>query len=85
MDFLRKKTDLCKQLDYVLGKIDPGYSEIRSFVQKELHFGRLILNQKDLEAGLVDRETYLETTRISMKALDELERYKNSIKFNCVL
>ncbi len=85
MDFLRKKTDLCKQLDYVLGNIDPGYSEIRSFVQKELHFGRLILNQKDLEAGLVDRETYLETTRISMKALDELERYKNSIKFNCVL
>ncbi len=84
-DFLRKKTDLCKQLDFILGKIDPGYSEIRSFVQKELHFGILILNQKDLEAGLVDRETYLDVTRISMKALDELERYKRTIKFNCIL
>ena len=82
---LREKLDLTRQLDYVLGKIDPGYSEIRSFVQKELHFTRMVVNQRDLEAGNVDRETYLEESRISMKALDELDRYKSSIKFNCVL
>ena len=42
---LRNKLDLCRQLDQVLGKIDPGYSEIRSFVQKELHFSNLVINQ----------------------------------------
>lgn len=82
---LREKQTLCKQLDFVLARIDPGYSEIRSFVQKELHFATLMLIQRDLQSGLVDRETYLETTRISMKALDELERYKNLIKFNWIM
>ena len=81
---LREKQILCKQLDFVLGRIDPGYSEIRSFVQKELHFATLMLLQRDLQSGLVDRETYLESTRISMKALDELDRYKNMIKFNWI-
>eukprot|EP00093_Oithona_nana_P005600 05600.XXX_90784_92820_1 [CDS] Oithona nana genome sequencing. len=82
---LREKQSLCKQLDFVLARIDPGYSEIRSFVQKELHFATLMLIQRDLQSGVVDRETYLETTRISMKALDELERYKNLIKFNWIM
>ena len=81
---LRNKLDLCRQLDQVLGKIDPGYSEIRSFVQKELHFSNLVINQRDMQAGLMDTETYLEKSRTSMKVLDELDRYKNSIKFNCV-
>ena len=43
---LRNKLDLCRQLDQVLGKIDPGYSEIRSFIQKELHFTHLMVNQR---------------------------------------
>lgn len=81
---LREKLELCKQLDAVLGKIDPGYSEIRSFVQKELHFTKMMVNQSDLEAGFVDRETYLEEARISMKTLEELDRYKRNIKFNCL-
>lgn len=84
-DELREKVSLCKRLDFVLGRIDPGYSEIRSFIQKELHFGTLVLTQRDMEFGIVDRETYLEVTRISLKVLDELERYKNKIKFNCVV
>ena len=46
--------------------------------------GPLVINQRDMHAGLMDRETYLEESRVSMKALDELDRYKNSIKFNCV-
>lgn len=82
---LREKLDLCRQLDQILGKIDPGYSEIRSFVQKELHFTTLVVNQRDLHIGFLDRETYLNESRISMKALDELDRYKSNIKFNCVL
>merc|ERR1712223_552366 len=45
---LRNKLDLCRQLDHVLGKIDPGYSEIRSFIQKELHFTHLMVNQRDM-------------------------------------
>lgn len=81
---LREKQLLCKQLDFVIGRIDPGYSEIRSFVQKELHFSTLMLARSDLKYGLLDRETYLETTRISMKALDELDRYKKLIKFNWI-
>ena len=81
---LRNKLDLCRQLDNVLGKIDPGYSEIRSFIQKELHFTFLLVNQRDLQSGVVDRESYLDLARISMKALDELDRYKKSIKFNYV-
>jgi hypothetical protein len=82
---LLEKADLCKKLDNILGRIDPGYSEIRSFIQKELHFTTLVLNQQSVESGLIDRETYLEVTRISMKALDELDRYKSLIKFNCIL
>ena len=81
---LREKHVLCQQLDFVIGRIDPGYSEIRSFVQKELHFSKMMLARIDLKCGLLDRETYLETTRISMKALDELNRYKNLIKFNWI-
>ena len=75
---------MCRQLDQVLEKIDPGYSEIQSFVQKELHFSNLVINQRDMQAGLMDTETYLEKSRTSMKVLDELDHYKNSIKFNCV-
>ena len=82
---LRQKLELCKQLDFVLGKIDPGYSEIRSFIQKELHFANLMINQRDLQIGTTDRESYFEVYRISMKVLDELQRYKNRIKFNCTL
>ncbi len=82
-DELREKLELCRQLDLILSKIDPGYSEIRSFVQKELHFTNLVINRQDLQHGILDPETYLEESRISMKALDELDRYKSNIKFNC--
>ena len=82
---LREKQKLCKQLDFVLTRIDPGYSEIRSFIQKELHFSTLILNQMDMESGLTDTLTYSDVYRISMKALNELERQKSQIKFNCIL
>ena len=82
---LREKQKLCKQLDFVLSRIDPGYSEIRSFIQKELHFSTLILNQMDMEAGITDTLTYSEVYRISMKGLNELERQRNQVKFNCVL
>ena len=82
---LRQKLELCKQLDFVLGKIDPGYSEIRSFVQKELHFANLLINQRDLQIGATDRESYFDVYRKSMKVLEELQRYKSRIKFNCTL
>ena len=82
---LREKQKLCKQLDFVLSRIDPGYSEIRSFIQKELHFSTLILNQMDMESGITDTITYSEVYRISMKGLNELERQRNQVKFNCTL
>ena len=69
----------------MISRIDPGYSEIRSFIQKELHFSTLILNQMDVEAGLTDIVTYSEVYRISMKALNELERQRNQIKFNVII
>ena len=84
-EILRDKVNLCKQLDFVISRIDPGYSEIRSFIQKELHFSTLILNQMDVEAGLTDIVTYSEVYRISMKALNELERQRNQIKFNVMI
>ena len=84
-EILRDKVNLCKQLDFVISRIDPGYSEIRSFIQKELHFSTLILNQMDVEAGLTDIVTYSEVYRISMKALNELERQRNQIKFNAII
>lgn len=39
-EMLRKKHDLCQKFNAILAKVDPGYSEIRSFVQKELNFSR---------------------------------------------
>ena len=82
---MRDKVNLCKQLDFVISGIDPGYSEIRSFIQKELHFSTLILNQMDVEAGLTDIVTYSEVYRISMKALNELERQWNQITVKTLL
>ena len=52
---LYNKFELCKIFDTILGKIDPGYSEIRTFVQKELHFSRLLLCQQELEEGKIRR------------------------------
>ena len=81
---LNNKFELCKIFDTILGKIDPGYSEIRTFVQKELHFTRLLLCQKDLEEGQIRREEYLTKTRHSMSALQDIERQKKQlINFNC--
>ena len=51
---LYNKFELCKIFDTILGKIDPGYSEIRTFVQKELHFSRLLLCQQELEEGKIN-------------------------------
>ena len=75
---------MCKIFDTILGKIDPGYSEIRTFVQKELHFTRLLLCQKELEEGKIRREEYLAKTRHSMSALQDIDRQKKQlINFNC--
>ena len=81
---LSNKFELCKKFDGILGKIDPGYSEIRTFVQKELHFTRLLLCQEELEEGEIGREEYLSKTRQSMYTLQEIEkRKKQLLNFNC--
>ena len=68
----------------ILGKIDPGYSEIRTFVQKELHFTRLLLCQKDLAESKIRKEEYLAKTRQSMSTLQDIDRQKQQlINFNC--
>ena len=54
-ELLRKKYDLCRHFSLVLGKVDPGFSEIRNFVQKELNFCRLLLCQHDLQTGKISR------------------------------
>ena len=81
---LSNKFELCKVFDTILGKIDPGYSEIRTFVQKELHFTRLLLCQKDVEEGKIRREEYLAKTRQSMSTLQDIDNQKKQlISFNC--
>ena len=81
---LTTKYELCKIFDTVLGKIDPGYSEMRNFVQKELHFTRLLLCQQDLEEGKIGRVDYLAKTRQSMSALQEIDKHKQQlVSFNC--
>ena len=81
---LENKFELCKIFDAILGKIDPGYSEIRTFVQKELHFTRLLLCQQEMEEGMIGREEYLSKTRQSMYTLQEIEkRKKQLLNFNC--
>ena len=42
-----------------------------------------MLAQKKLVAGLVSTEDYLLTTRQSLKALDEMEKCKKLLLFNC--
>ena len=81
---LSNKYELCKVFDSVLGKIDPGYSEIRTFVQKELHFTRLLLCQQELEEGRIRREEYLAKSRRSMSALQDIDRRKQQLlSFEC--
>ena len=81
---LTNKFELCKIFDTILGKIDPGYSEMRTFVQKELHFTQLLLCQKELEEGKIRREEYLRKTRHSMSALQVIDTQKKLlINFNC--
>ena len=81
---LSNKFELCNVLNTVLGKIDPGYSEIRTFVQKELHFTRLLLCQKDLSESKIRKEEYLAKTRQSMTTLQDIDRQKQQlINFNC--
>ena len=81
-ELLKKKLDLCLSFYNVLTKVDPGFSEIRSFVQKELNFCRLILYQQDLSAGLISREDYLNKSRQALLALDDVERCKRLIQFS---
>ena len=52
-------------------------------LQKELNFSRLLLSQKKLALGLTAPEDYLQVTRQSLKALDEMEKCKKLLKFNC--
>ena len=81
---LSNKFELCNILNMILGKIDPGYSEIRTFVQKELHFTRLLLCQKDLAESKIRKEEYLAKTRQSMTTLQDIDRQKQQlINFNC--
>ena len=81
---LNKKYELCKILDNILGKIDPGYSEIRTFVQKELHFTRLLKCQKDVDNNTIRKEEYLAITKRSMTALQDIDRQrKQLVNFNC--
>ena len=78
---LKTKLRLCQDFYSVLTKVDPGFSEIRSFVQKELNFCRLLSYQQDFEAGTMGREEYLVKSRQSLAALDEVEKYKKLVQF----
>ncbi len=79
---LRKKYDLCKHFSEVLSKVDPGFSEIKNFVLRELHFCKLLICQQDLERGVVGKNDYLWTTRMSLSALEDIERNKKLISFD---
>jgi hypothetical protein len=51
--------------------------------QKELNFSRLMLAHRRLLSGLTSTEEYLQSTRQSLKTLDELEKCKKLMLFNC--
>lgn len=73
---LRHKHQLCRNFANVLAKIDPGFSEIKTFILKELHFSKLLLSQRDLADGKISRDEYLTTSRQSLTALGEVEKHK---------
>jgi len=81
---LRLKHQLCTKFAQVLAKIDPGFSEIRTFILKELHFSKLLLSQRDLAEGKMSRDEYLKTSRQSLTALNEVEKHKTVLtQFPC--
>ncbi|TRY62157.1 hypothetical protein TCAL_03700 [Tigriopus californicus] len=79
---LKRKLQLCQNFWMVLTRVDPGYSEIRNFVQKELNFCKLLLSQQDYHSGKIGKEEYLLNSRQSLLALDEVERNKKLIEKN---
>ena len=81
LETLRKKYDLCKNFLNVLTRVDPGYSEIRNFVSKELNFCKLLICQQDFQLGAIGREEYLLQSRQSLNALDDVERNKKLVQF----
>jgi len=78
---LRRKLDLCRKFSNVLNKIDPGFSDIRAFIQRELHFSSLLLAQNDLESGKIGPQDYQREARRALAALDELEQMQRMFKF----
>ena len=62
-------------------QVDPGYSEIRNFVQSELNFSRLYLSQQDFQCGLLCKEEYLARSRQSLAALEEVQKNKRLVQF----
>lgn len=81
---LRKKHELCRNFANVLSKIDPGFSEIRTFILRELHFSKLLLSQRDLASGRISRDEYMATSRQSLTALNEVDKHKRMLtQFIC--
>merc|ERR1712018_152951 len=59
---LSNKFELCKKFDGILGKIDPGYSEIRTFAKRTTFYAIIIMPGR-IRRRKIGREEYLSKTR----------------------
>jgi len=72
---------LCKSFYDVLHKIDPGWSELGMFGQRELHFTRLSLLQRDFSLGTVPFAEFSVKSRDSIQVLKKIDEQKKIITF----
>ena len=78
---LQFRVGLCKSFYDVLHKIDPGWSELGMFGQRELHFTRLSLLQRDFALGTVPFAEFSVKSRDSIQVLKKIDEQKKIITF----
>ena len=78
---LEFRVKLCKSFYDVLHKIDPGWSELRMFGQRELHFSRLALLQRDFASGALPFAEFSVKSRDSIQVLKKIDEQKKIITF----
>ena len=76
VEILKKKLEHCIKFFAILNRIDPGFSELRAFVQRELNFSKLVLIEMDFKAMKITSDDYLTKSRLCFQALDELNKNK---------
>eukprot|EP00096_Caligus_rogercresseyi_P003794 TRINITY_DN1742_c0_g1_i1.p1 TRINITY_DN1742_c0_g1~~TRINITY_DN1742_c0_g1_i1.p1 ORF type:complete len:104 (+),score=29.39 TRINITY_DN1742_c0_g1_i1:698-1009(+) len=79
---LEKKVRLCGEFSKVLNKIDPGVSDLRNFINREINYSKLTLVKTNYELGYIGSEEFALESRTCLSALDDVQRSIELLHFD---